>query len=150
MVGFDDRREQTDEIDYAAAKPGILVVMAGAMQIFAGATMFAQGAQLWMMFVFYNWMWVLPYILVPLGFLQMALGATSSRGRDWAAIAGLVVTWFAQLLALAFTAWSLMQGGIIVLAFAWTAINGVAALLAPLGVPGALAASRVRRKLYAS
>ncbi|MCB9677234.1 MAG: hypothetical protein H6737_19100 [Alphaproteobacteria bacterium] len=148
MDTFDAPREATDEIDYAAAKPGILVVVAGAAQIFAGATTLAQGVQLWALFVFYNWMWVLPYFLVPMGLIQMALGATASRGRDWAAILGLVVTWGLQLVALLFTAWSLMQGGIIVMAFAWTFIGLLASLLAPMAVPGALKASSIRRKLY--
>ena len=139
--------EATDEIDYAAAKPGILVTIAGAAQVFAGATTFAQGAQLWLLFVFYSWLWVLPYILVPLGLIQMALGATASRGRDWAAVLATLVTWFVQLIAIGFTLWSL-QGGFIILAFVWTFLNGIAGLLAPLAIPGALRASRVRRKLY--
>ncbi len=140
-------RMPTDEIDFAAAKPGILVILAGALMVFAGATTFVQGLQLWTMFTFYNWMWVAPYVFMPLGLLQMALGATSSAGRDWAAILGLMLTWFVQLLALAFTIWSL-SGGIIVLAFVWVFINGLASLLAPVAVPGALKASKVRRQLY--
>lgn len=137
----------TDEIDMTASKPGILVVLAGALMVFAGATTFVQGLQLWAIFVFYDWMWVLPYIFMPLGLMQMALGATSSRGRDWAAIVGCLLTWFVQLVALAFTIWSL-SGGLIVLAFVWVFVNGFASLLAPAAIPGALKASKVRRQLY--
>jgi hypothetical protein len=149
MDTFEAPREATDEIDFAAAKPGLIVVIAGAAQIFAGATTFAQGVQLLTLFDFgRSWWWVLPYVLVPLGLAQMAFGATGSRGRDYGAILGLAVTWFVQLLALVFTGWSLLQGGIIVLAFVWTFINGIAGLLAPFAIPGALKASSVRRKLY--
>ncbi|MEZ4317454.1 MAG: hypothetical protein R3F61_08115 [Myxococcota bacterium] len=148
METFDAPREGTDEIDFAAAKPGILVVIAGIAQIVAGATMFAQGVQLLTMFIFYNWLWILPYLLIPLGLLQMALGATASLGRDWATIGALIVTWLVQLIALAFAVWTILQGGILVLAYVWVFLNGIAALVAPMAVPGALRASAARRKLY--
>lgn len=137
-----------DEPSAADARPGVLVVLAGVVGIAAGATTLVQGLQLATLFVFYSWMWVLPYVLMPLGLLQMALAALTTGGRDWAAGALTVVTWLLQGMALGFLVWSL-QGGIIVLAFVWVGLNGLASLLAPVAVPGAMKASRAKRALYA-
>ncbi|MCA9567240.1 MAG: hypothetical protein KC656_05335 [Myxococcales bacterium] len=136
-----------EDVDPGAADPGILPKIAGVLQVVAGATAFTQGVQLLTMFIFYDWKWVLPYALVPLGLLQMAFGGWTSLGRDWGAIGGVGVTWFLALFAVVFTGWSLLHG-VIVLALAWTALAGLAALVAPFAVPPSLAASRARRALY--
>lgn len=149
MDGFQAPADHEDEVDYAASKPGVLVVLGGAIQIFAGATTATQGLQMWLLFVFYTpLLWLLPYFLMPLGLLQMVLGATASRGRDWAAIASCLLTWFVQLIALIWTLWSL-QYGFSPLSFLWCFLNFLACMAAPLVIPGALRASKVRRSLYA-
>lgn len=148
MDGFEAPAAQADELDFAASKPGVLVILGGAIQIFAGATTAAQGLQLWMLFVFYTpFLWLLPYFLMPLGLLQMALAATASRGRDWAAIMACGVTLFVQLVAMIWMVWS-FQDGFSPLSLMWVVLNGLASLAAPFVIPGALAASRVRRSLY--
>lgn len=135
-----------DEVDLSV---GWIPKIAGVLQIAAGATCLVQGIQLWTLFVFWNWMWVLPYVLVPAGLAQMALGAWASAGRDWAAVGGTTLTWALAMGALAFTAWSLLSG-FIALAFVWSGLGVVASLVAPLAIPRAIEVSQARRALYGS
>lgn len=148
MDAFQAPEGEADEIDYAAAKPGVLVTLSGVAQVVAGATTSTTGLQLWVFVYFFDWMFVLPYILMPIGLVQMALGAVASRGRDWASIAVTMLTWMLQLLALFWAWYSLSNGFFSLLTVVWVLLNGLAGLLAPAGIPGALAASRARRALY--
>jgi hypothetical protein len=148
MDAFRAPAEPTDEIDYAAARPSVVVAVAGGIQVFAGACTSTMGLQLFVFVTFYNLLWVLPYLLMPLGLVQMAIGAVASRGRDWASILGTAMCWGIQIGALLWAVYSFSQGFFSLLTLVWLAVNGLGSLIAPFGVPGALAASRARRALY--
>lgn len=148
MDAFKAPDDAAEEIDYAAAKPGILVTVAGVAQIVAGSTTATAGLQLLVFVRFYSLLWLLPYVLIPLGLTQMALGAVASRGREWAAIAGTALCWITQVIALFWLFYSVSNSFFSLLTLVWAGLNGLAALIAPFGIPGALAASRARRALY--
>lgn len=151
MDAFKSPGQAPDEIDFSAAKPGFLVTAAGVAQIVAGATCSTNALQAIALIWFPSW--VLPTLmgfLLLAGAAQMALGAIASRGRDWAAIAGTALAWILQIIALTWLVYAFSGGFFSLLSLVWALLNGLASLLAPLGVPGALAASRARRALYAS
>ncbi len=149
MTAFEPPAEPVPDADpEEAPRVSALVTLAGVVQIVAGACTAAVGLQLLVFVNFYSLLWLLPYVLLPLGLAHMALGALASRGQDWAAVAGAVLTWTLQVGALAWMIYSFAQGFFSLLTLVWFMVNGVASLVAPLGVPGALAVSRARRALY--
>jgi len=140
-----------DDLDeFTVLKPTPLMTLGGVSGIIAGATAFTTGLQMWVFIIFYSMLWVLPYLLMPVGLVQMFFGASLTRGNDWAAIGGALLTAALELAALVWLVYSVANGMLSPLVFLWAGLNGLALLLMPLCIPSTLTLSRARRKLYAS
>jgi hypothetical protein len=137
-----------NEADLKLAEPIALVKVASALQGVTGVFIALTGVQMWGVYGYGDLAWIeyVPYFLMVIGTLQLAVATMVYRARAWAALAGAILGLFA---ALVMGAWDVlcvvesMFSCIGLLAFPLAGLSAILAFLA-IGPVRATAAARAR------
>ena len=138
-----------DDFDPAAAVPHIVVRIAGAALVVAGAFVAVSGVQLWTFFVLYSlWVKIAATLMILCGVVAFPIGGFYSMARSWAVFLALPLAGFMALgstLWLGYALWVTLFSPVMFFA---TASSLFAFVLILVGAPMALKAASARAALY--
>lgn len=126
---------------------GWMVALAAGAVIVSALFALTYSAQLLVFIRFYDWSWVVPWLIGAIGLALLPLGGLMLSGRPVVAIAASVLCAVQLLLAFSWNIWALVQTLFSPLGMLYALIALPAALVAPLAILPSLNRAAWRKKL---
>jgi hypothetical protein len=135
-------------IDLNAARPGFMVIIAGAVLAITGIITFVGGVQLLVVLNIVTWAFVVPYFMLILGVAASIVGGVLTRARLWAALVGVILAIMLALVTVGWCIYAILHGFLSPLCFIAAGASILSTLVVPVSLPSAISSTRARRALY--